>query len=151
MPAWIAAAPEALRRLPGPLAGREVEAVEGGRVEGGHDERPVFDDGRRVLPDDVAAVGVVALGRADLDRVVFGHPERAAGVGVEGGKVTHVETTHGKIATRWLINCAGPWLRELGLLAGVDNDEVLLQLDGEEYCFPIDGIEQARIVPQFGA
>ena len=42
------------------------------------------------------------------------------GVGVEGGKVTHVETTHGKIATRWLINCAGPWLRELGLLAGVD-------------------------------
>jgi ribosome maturation factor RimP len=38
-----------------------------------------------------------------------------------------------------------------GLLAGVENDEVLLQLDGEEYCFPIDGIEQARIVPQFGA
>ncbi len=38
-----------------------------------------------------------------------------------------------------------------GLLAGVENDEVLLQLDGEEYCFPIDSIEQARIVPQFGA
>ncbi|WP_136066879.1 ribosome maturation factor RimP [Modicisalibacter radicis] len=38
-----------------------------------------------------------------------------------------------------------------GLLAGVENDEVLLQLDGEEYCFPIDGIEQARIVPQFDA
>ena len=36
-----------------------------------------------------------------------------------------------------------------GLLAGVENDEVLLQLDGEEYCFPIDGIEQARVVPQF--
>lgn len=36
-----------------------------------------------------------------------------------------------------------------GLLAGVENDEVLLQLDGEEYCFPIDTIDQARIVPQF--
>ncbi|WP_072823037.1 ribosome maturation factor RimP [Modicisalibacter ilicicola] len=36
-----------------------------------------------------------------------------------------------------------------GLLAGIDNDEVLLHLDGEEYCFPIDGIEQARVVPQF--
>ena len=36
-----------------------------------------------------------------------------------------------------------------GLLAGIEDDEVLLHLDGEEYCFPIDGIEQARIVPQF--
>ncbi|WP_048308273.1 ribosome maturation factor RimP [Halomonas sp. PR-M31] len=36
-----------------------------------------------------------------------------------------------------------------GLLAGIENDEVLLHLEGEEYCFPIDGIEQARVVPQF--
>jgi ribosome maturation factor RimP len=36
-----------------------------------------------------------------------------------------------------------------GLLAGVENDEVLLQVDGEEYCFPIEGIDQARVVPQF--
>lgn len=36
-----------------------------------------------------------------------------------------------------------------GLLAGVEGDEVLLQLDGEEYCFPIDAIDQARIVPTF--
>ncbi|MCW4153585.1 ribosome maturation factor RimP [Halomonas sp. 18H] len=38
-----------------------------------------------------------------------------------------------------------------GLLAGVEGDEVLLQLDGEEYCFPIEGIDQARIVPRFGS
>ncbi|TFH85711.1 ribosome maturation factor RimP [Billgrantia azerbaijanica] len=36
-----------------------------------------------------------------------------------------------------------------GLLAGVEGDEVLLQLDGEEYCFPIDTIDQARVVPTF--
>ncbi|PMR67742.1 ribosome maturation factor RimP [Halomonas heilongjiangensis] len=36
-----------------------------------------------------------------------------------------------------------------GLLAGIENDEVLLQLDGEEYCFPIDSIDQAHIVPRF--
>ncbi|WP_148252540.1 ribosome maturation factor RimP [Aidingimonas lacisalsi] len=36
-----------------------------------------------------------------------------------------------------------------GLLAGVEGDEVLLQLDGEEYCFPIESIDQARVVPQF--
>ncbi|WP_343218278.1 ribosome maturation factor RimP [Halomonas sp. McH1-25] len=38
-----------------------------------------------------------------------------------------------------------------GLLAGIDGDEVLLHLDGEEYCFPIDSIDQARVVPQFDA
>ncbi|MDR5861155.1 ribosome maturation factor RimP [Halomonas eurihalina] len=36
-----------------------------------------------------------------------------------------------------------------GLLAGIEGDEVLLQLDGEEYCFPIESIDQARIVPRF--
>lgn len=36
-----------------------------------------------------------------------------------------------------------------GVLAGTEGDEVLVQIDGEEYCFPIDGIDQARVVPQF--
>mgnify|MGYP002281190683 CR=1 FL=1 len=36
-----------------------------------------------------------------------------------------------------------------GLLAGVEGDEVLLQFEGEEYCFPIESIDQATIVPQF--
>lgn len=36
-----------------------------------------------------------------------------------------------------------------GLLAGVEADEVLLHVDGEEYCFPIDGIDQAHVVPRF--
>ncbi|MEC9483396.1 MAG: ribosome maturation factor RimP [Halomonas sp.] len=38
-----------------------------------------------------------------------------------------------------------------GVLAGIEGDEVLLHLDGEEYCFPIDSIDQARVVPQFDA
>ncbi len=36
-----------------------------------------------------------------------------------------------------------------GLLAGIEQDEVLLQVDGEEYCFPIESIDQARVVPRF--
>lgn len=36
-----------------------------------------------------------------------------------------------------------------GLLAGVDGDEVLLQSGEEEYGFPIETIEQARVVPGF--
>jgi len=36
-----------------------------------------------------------------------------------------------------------------GLIAGVEEDEVLLHMDGEEFCFPIESIDQATIVPQF--
>ncbi|MFO8045306.1 MAG: ribosome maturation factor RimP [Halomonas sp.] len=36
-----------------------------------------------------------------------------------------------------------------GLLAGVEGDDVLLQVEGEEYCFPIDSIDQAQVVPRF--
>lgn len=36
-----------------------------------------------------------------------------------------------------------------GLLAGIEEDEILLHVDGEEYCFPVEGIEQAQVIPQF--
>jgi ribosome maturation factor RimP len=37
-----------------------------------------------------------------------------------------------------------------GILNGTtEDDEVLVVVDQEEYCFPIENIEQARIVPQF--
>ncbi|MCM2131567.1 ribosome maturation factor RimP [Larsenimonas rhizosphaerae] len=36
-----------------------------------------------------------------------------------------------------------------GLLAGVEGDEVLLQLDDEEYGFPVETIDRAQIVPRF--
>lgn len=37
-----------------------------------------------------------------------------------------------------------------GLLAGVEDDEVVLRVDGEnEYLLPIDSIERANVIPQF--
>ncbi len=36
-----------------------------------------------------------------------------------------------------------------GIISGVEADEVILQVDNEEYLFPIDSIEKANIVPQF--
>ncbi|MCS2608237.1 ribosome maturation factor RimP [Halomonas dongshanensis] len=36
-----------------------------------------------------------------------------------------------------------------GLLAGIEGDEVLLHMDGEEYCFPVESIDTAHVVPQF--
>ncbi|ODC04861.1 ribosome maturation factor RimP [Terasakiispira papahanaumokuakeensis] len=36
-----------------------------------------------------------------------------------------------------------------GLLKGVEADEVILQVEDEEYCFPFDSIDQARVIPNF--
>ena len=44
----------------------------------------------------------------------------ATDIVVEGGRVVAVETTEGRIATRWVVNCAGPWAAQVGDLAGVD-------------------------------
>ena len=44
----------------------------------------------------------------------------ATGIAVEDGRVAAVETTEGRIATHWVVNCAGPWAAQVGDLAGVD-------------------------------
>ena len=36
-----------------------------------------------------------------------------------------------------------------GRLAGVENDEIILQQDGEEYLFPYELLDKAQIVPEF--
>lgn len=36
-----------------------------------------------------------------------------------------------------------------GLLAGVEGNDVVLQVEQEEYLFPLEGIEKANVVPQF--
>ncbi|OPX54891.1 ribosome maturation factor RimP [Oceanospirillum multiglobuliferum] len=37
----------------------------------------------------------------------------------------------------------------IGIINGTENDEVLLVIGQDEYCLPIENIDQARIVPQF--
>ncbi|WP_404415956.1 ribosome maturation factor RimP [Marinospirillum sp.] len=34
-----------------------------------------------------------------------------------------------------------------GLLKGVEEDEVIIQVDDEEFCFPLETIDQARVKP----
>ncbi len=34
-----------------------------------------------------------------------------------------------------------------GLLKGVEQDEVILQVDAEEFCFPIETLDRGRLVP----
>jgi sarcosine oxidase subunit beta len=44
----------------------------------------------------------------------------AAGIRVEHGRVAAVETSRGRIATRVIVNAAGPWAASIGAMAGVD-------------------------------
>lgn len=39
---------------------------------------------------------------------------------VSGGKVTHVDTTAGRVGCDWVVNAAGAWSRDLARLVGVD-------------------------------
>jgi len=72
-------------------------------------------------------------GIADPNGVTMGFVKaaQAAGVSVErdvevtaihldAGRVASVETTRGTIATRTVVNAAGPWAEQVGRLAGVD-------------------------------
>ncbi|WP_041599259.1 ribosome maturation factor RimP [Hahella chejuensis] len=36
-----------------------------------------------------------------------------------------------------------------GLLAAVENDEIVLQVDAEEFIFPVETIDKANVVPQY--
>lgn len=36
-----------------------------------------------------------------------------------------------------------------GLLKGLEDDEVIVQIDEEEFCFPLETIEKARVKPVF--
>jgi len=44
----------------------------------------------------------------------------ATGIEVSGGTVSFVDTSRGRIETKVVVNTAGPWSREVSLLAGVD-------------------------------
>jgi len=42
------------------------------------------------------------------------------GIKVEGGRVSAIATNRGEIATRTVVNCAGPWAAQIGKMAGLD-------------------------------
>lgn len=42
------------------------------------------------------------------------------GIRIDGGRVASVVTNRGEIATRVVVNCAGPWASQIGKMAGVD-------------------------------
>ena len=65
---------------------------------------------------------------------------RVTGFDIQGGGVEGVRTTHGDIKSKYVVNCAGQWARQLGALAGVT-----VPLHSAEHYYittaPIDGID----------
>lgn len=41
--------------------------------------------------------------------------------------------------------------RVIGVLAGIEDEEVLVQVEDQEYVLPLENIQRARLVPQFDA
>lgn len=64
---------------------------------------------------------------------------RVTGFVMDGARITHVETTQGRIACDKVVNCAGQWARQVGAMAGVN---VPLQPVKHQYIItePIQGI-----------
>jgi sarcosine dehydrogenase len=45
---------------------------------------------------------------------------RVTGFRMDGGRITHVETDHGVIECEKVVNCAGQWARQVGVMAGIN-------------------------------
>lgn len=96
------------------------------------------DEVRRRLPlmkfdDALAGTWNPQDGLVDPNGVVLGYINAArrlgakalnnvevTGIRVEGGRVAAVETNQGTIATRTVVNAAGPWAALIGAMAGVE-------------------------------
>jgi len=73
--------------------------------------------------DGIADPNGVTLGFAGAARRAGARihlEEEVTGIRVEGGRVTGVETTAGPIATRVVVDAAGPWAGLIGKMAGLD-------------------------------
>lgn len=96
------------------------------------------DEVRRLIPlcrfpDALAGTINFNEGLADPNSVVMGYINaarrlgvkcltdvRVTGIEVSGGQVSSVKTNQGNVASRTIVNAAGPWSAPIGKMAGVD-------------------------------
>lgn len=95
----------------------------------------------RVNPVDAASAFAAAARRRGV-RIV--EQVGVTGIRVVNGTVTGAETTHGFIEAEHVVNCAGLWARQIGLLAGVD---VPLQAAEHYYVITEQLADLARTTP----
>ncbi len=86
-----------------------------------------------VVDDVLGATFCATDGHADPTQICLGYAAAARARGVEivpgtavtgidvaAGRVAAVETSSGRVETEYVVNCAGPWARQIAELAGVD-------------------------------
>jgi sarcosine oxidase subunit beta len=86
-----------------------------------------------LFPDALAGTFYAQDGLADPNSVVMGYVNAAkrlgatcltdiavTGIDVSSGEVSGVVTSQGRLATRVVVNCAGPWSAAVGRMAGLE-------------------------------
>ena len=121
--------------------------------QGKHSRLVIYIDGPEgVTVDDCADISRQVSAILDVEDPIAGEYRlEVSSPGMDRPLFTldHFERFKGHVVAIKLRTAFDGRRKFKGLLAGIEDDEVLLQVDGEEYCFPIDSIDQARVVPQF--
>ncbi|WFF40927.1 ribosome maturation factor RimP [Salinicola endophyticus] len=122
-------------------------------AQGKHSKLMIFIDGPNgISVDDCADVSRQVSGVLDVEDPISSHYSlEVSSPGLDRPLYTldHFSRFRGHVVQLKLRTAFDGRRKFQGLLAGVEDDDVLLQIDGEEYCFPIESIDQARVVPQF--
>jgi sarcosine oxidase subunit beta len=71
-----------------------------------------------IASPDAVTMGYAAAARRHGARLKEG--AEVSAIDVSSGRVTGVRTAAGEVSTRVVFDCAGPWAKAVGLLAGVD-------------------------------
>jgi ribosome maturation factor RimP len=87
------------------------------------------------VEDPITGEYTLEVSSPGLDRPLFSLPQYQASIGE-------------KLTLKLRLAFDGR-RRFTGLLSGIEGDDVLLQVDDEEYLLPFDSIEKANIVPRF--
>ncbi|QJQ96514.1 MULTISPECIES: ribosome maturation factor RimP [Halomonadaceae] len=122
-------------------------------AQGKHSRLVIYIDG----PDGVSVENCADISRQvsavfDVEEPVAGEYRlEVSSPGLDRPLYTldHFERFKGHVVALKLRSSFDGRRKYQGLLAGIEGDEILVHVDGEEYCFPIEGIDQARVVPQF--
>ncbi|KFF47887.1 ribosome maturation protein RimP [Gammaproteobacteria bacterium MFB021] len=122
-------------------------------AQGKHSKLMIFiDSPNGISVDDCADVSRQVSGVLDVEDPITSHYSlEVSSPGLDRPLFTldHFSRFRGHVVQLKLRTAFDGRRKFQGLLAGVEDDDVLLQIDGEEYCFPIESIDQARVVPQF--
>jgi len=122
-------------------------------AQGKHSKLMIYiDSPNGISVDDCAGVSRQVSGVMDVEDPISGNYSlEVSSPGLDRPLYTldHFSRFSGHVVQLKLRTAFDGRRKFQGRLAGIDGDEVLLHIDSEEYCFPIESIDQARVVPQF--